>query len=131
MTPSPDQSNPTGLGTLVLRKIAQIFPRDRRQWADSRLRSYGRGPHQREPDRVRLAILKLTDEAGMDSLERHLAVAKMDYRDVLAAAEYPGQMRAGATVAVGSSERARLAQSDLEQYLRWLVDESGSGVDSD
>lgn len=65
-------------------------------WADPELRArghrllmeYGAQPWEREPDLVRLALLRLA-EGSLKSLSVFLAVAHTDYRDVLSLAVFP------------------------------------------
>ena len=52
------------------------------------LMSYGGETWHREPDRVRRAILTLSD-GDLDALRHWTDTAKEDYRDVLLFAEYP------------------------------------------
>jgi hypothetical protein len=82
------------------------------------LLTYGTEPHEREVDRVRMAIVKLVSEYGLDRLEEYVEIAKRDYRDVLMGAEYPGQ--AQAQVDLADDERERLAAADKQQYNDWL-----------
>ncbi len=50
------------------------------------LDQYGVEPHEREPERVRLAIVRLT-AGDREVLPKLVYAAKVDYRDVLAWAE--------------------------------------------
>ncbi len=52
----------------------------------------GLRPHERERERVQLAILKLS-EGSEEKLRQNVEVAKRDYRDVLFWAEYPEESR--------------------------------------
>ena len=74
--------------------------------------------------RVQLAILKLS-EGDPEKLRSFVDVALTDYRDVLAWAEYPGQMRTGAT-AFNSSEKEMqdIQKKDQDQYQEWLEGDS-------
>jgi hypothetical protein len=56
------------------------------------LDDYGVESYERERERVRLAILKLS-EGNEEKLREFFAVAKRDYRDVLFWAEYPEEAR--------------------------------------
>ena len=76
----------------VLRLIRRDFPPDQVDTALALLAQYGNESHEREFHRVRAAILKLAN-GDLDVLERQIASAKMDYRDTLAAAEYPRYTR--------------------------------------
>ena len=48
--------------------------------------------YERERIRVQLAIIKLS-EGDRGQLEEYVSLAKTDYRDVLAYAEYPEEMK--------------------------------------
>ena len=60
---------------------ARLFGDDARE-AMAILVSYGEGPEHREPDRVRRAILKLS-EGDLGRLRHFREQADKDYRDVL------------------------------------------------
>ena len=77
----------------VRRKIAQVFPDRDAETIQAVLARYGTEKHEQEPDRVRLAILKLCDEEDAPELERMVECAKQDFRDILAWAEYPNQSK--------------------------------------
>jgi len=66
----------------VTEKVAQLFANDDRTEVMELLAAYGEQSHEREPERVRLAILKLSggDEA---EVRRLVEAARQDYRDVL------------------------------------------------
>jgi hypothetical protein len=103
-------------------KLDQLFPDDdRRVIAAAELGRYGIGDHEPEPERVRLAILKLAGN-DLERIRSNVRAAKGDYRDVLAWAEYPGQMKAN-NWRLPEAERERLAEADLAQYLTWLGQE--------
>lgn len=101
------------------RKLAALFPAfAERRAAQLLLEGYGSAAHEREAERVRLAILKLAG-ADLDRLRRHVEMAKGDYRDVLAWAEYPAQSRSQSW-RLPPKERARLVEQDRAQYQAWL-----------
>lgn len=111
---------------LLQRKLAQLFPDETaRAAAAEALASYGPAPHHREAGRVRLALLKL---AGHDlrKLREGVEIAKHDYRDVLAAAEYPAQA-AAPTWKMSREETQPLIEQDRAQYNRWLAEEGDAG----
>jgi hypothetical protein len=84
------------------------------------LSEYGTDDWEPERDRVRLAALK-SAKGSLDELRDHVATAKRDYRDVLAAAEYPLAFeRWPQWDTVSPEERQRIYDSDWEQYQRWL-----------
>jgi hypothetical protein len=77
-----------------------------------------------EVERVQLAILKLSD-GDPDKLIYNIELAEIDYRDVLAGAEYPEQMDSGATAYNSApKEYEAILARDREQYLSWLSEES-------
>lgn len=101
-------------------------------WADAAERAqvrealarYGAEPHEREPVRVRLAVLKLSEGRVADVLSM-VANAKRDYRDVLMWAESPEQGRAvwASRPSLTPAERERLEEirrADRQQYEAWL-----------
>ena len=102
------------------RKLLEMFPRERlRDAARSSLSRYGRESWHREVDRVRVAILKL---AGPDltAIDKQVDAANVDYRDILAAAEYPAYSRLRPGIDPLDPEAQRAAESDRRQYLEWL-----------
>ncbi len=106
---------------LVLRKLRQAFPDESlAQQALALLDTYGLEPHELERERVQLAILKLSG-GDLDQLRQAVAQARVDYRDILAWAEYPEEMSAGAPGPDTPPEilRAR-GERDREQYEQWL-----------
>jgi phage tail protein X len=103
-------------------KLAMLFPDlDRRASAEAELGRYGVGDHEPEIERVRLAVLKLAGD-DLDRLRSNVRAAKGDYRDVLAWAEYPAQMKSDSW-RLPEAERQRLQEADQAQYLAWLEQE--------
>ncbi|HTN27080.1 MAG TPA: hypothetical protein VL180_04790 [Burkholderiales bacterium] len=72
--------------------IRASFPQDRWAHVEALLADYGTEPHEREVERVRLAILKIS-EGDERKVEEHVATAKKDYRDVLFWADHPEQAK--------------------------------------
>ena len=72
----------------VLVAVQEAFPEGSRRHALALLDSYGVEAHERERERVQLAILKLCG-GSEGQLRVYLHVAKRDYRDVLFWAECP------------------------------------------
>ena len=104
---------------VLAKKLRRLFSSaSERQQVEALLARYGTAPHEQEAARVRLAIIKLA-RSDRDKLEMLVAAAKEDFRDVLAAAEYPIQMK-GDGWRLSDAERAPLIQQDREQYERWL-----------
>ena len=76
----------------VIVAVQAHFPEDRRQRVLALLETYGVESYERERERVQLAILTLS-AGNEEKLREYVAVAKVDYRDVLAWAEYPEESR--------------------------------------
>jgi hypothetical protein len=105
----------------ILRKIISYWPNKDPKEITDLLDRYGSEDYHREKDRVYLAILKLSD-GKLDLLEHYLDIALSDYRDVLAWAEYPEEMKLGyaAKSQLQPEDVKALQQRDREQYLNWL-----------
>ena len=74
----------------------------------------------KESPRVHLAILKLS-EGDPKKLLSYLEAARGDYRDVLAWAEYPEQLRSGKTrYNTPLEEYEAILSADRTQYEAWL-----------
>lgn len=102
------------------RKLAEAFPsEDLRDAARARLMRYGRQDWHREPERVRLAILKL---AGSDlvAIDRRVAAAGVDYRDILAEAEYPAYSKLPPGIDSSSPAAQAAIRSDKQQFMDWI-----------
>lgn len=80
------------------------------------LDSYGVEPDERERERVRLDILKLSG-GSEEKVREYVAVAKRDYRDVLFWAEYP--------------EESRLDTPEKRQRVRKMFEKFGIKPPSD
>lgn len=102
----------------VIAKIRHVFPE--REVADilALLDRYGVEDYHRERERVQLAILKLCDEKACADPGEYVDAACGDYRDVLAWAEYPNQMRHSPSI--DPKLREELIAKDRAQYLAWL-----------
>ncbi len=100
-------------------KLGSLFPDPaRRATVEAELGRYGLGDHEPEVARVQLAILKLSGD-DIERVRSHVRAAKGDYRDILAWAEYPAQMK-GNSWRLPEAEREALRRADLEQYAAWL-----------
>jgi hypothetical protein len=100
----------------LLGKIRQVFPDADPGDIKRQLDEYT-GP---ERLRVHLAIVKLSDEDQRDSPRHYLETARADYRDVLAWAESPRQVRPD-WFTLSVTERAKVVKADRQQYARWLA----------
>jgi hypothetical protein len=111
------QPTPEVTAADVERIVRRDFPPSQQDNAFAMLREYG-GEH-REANRVRLAVLKLADK-NLKQLRHWVEQAKLDYRDVLAPAEYPKYTRWGGVDTASEEEQRKVIDSDRAQYRRWL-----------
>lgn len=120
--PTPDSVAPSEHARPTVEQLAH------REFPDSDLADimavldrYGTQPHEKEIPRVQLALLKLSN-GRMDVLLRNTEAARTDYRDVLAAAEFPAEMalRPVWTDGLNAAEIARARAEDRQQYREWL-----------
>ncbi|HEX6352881.1 hypothetical protein [Actinophytocola sp.] len=100
----------------LLAKIRQVFPAADPADIQRQLDEYA----GQERLRVQLAIVKLTDEDKRVSPRHYVDAARKDYRDVLALAEFPQQMRPD-WFTLSVTERAKVTKADRQQYARWLA----------
>ena len=112
------------LAETLERKLVTMWPEEAvRKHVISLLAEYGSETSELGEERVRLAILKLS-ESDADALPELVEAAKRDYRDVLLWAEYPEEARAGAAPRKLSpseaAERSRMGERDRKQYEDWL-----------
>jgi hypothetical protein len=75
-------------------------------------------PNAEERERVQLAILKLSG-GDVEKLREQVRIAKEDYRDVLAYAEYPLEMESD-TEKMSPGKVEKIRRKDRKQYLEWL-----------
>jgi hypothetical protein len=104
---------------LVIEKAKQCFPNEDPQKIIAILDEYGTDSNERDRERVQIAILKLSGE-NIDHLHMHVSMAKRDYRDILAYAEYPEEM-SDFTGKISDQETVNnIRKRDRQQYLNWL-----------
>ena len=116
----------------VEKKLQQWFAPEEWPQARALLQQYGAQDWEREPDRVRLALLKLS--AGkLEELRVWLQTAQQDYRDVLVGAEYRQQSQFDAWNLDDAGKRAlkQARKRDLQQLLDWLEHEPDKGETND
>jgi hypothetical protein len=115
------QHETSALATSVLRKIQRYWPDENPQVILDILNAYGTAEMERGRTRVHLAILKLSD-GQKERLPELVAMAKRDYRDVIAYAEYPEQMKMGFIKMrqLSTNERKALKKRDVKQYADWM-----------
>lgn len=81
------------------------------------LLDYGDQSFHAEPERVRLAALKLA-AGDIDALRRAISAAQIDYRDILAWAESPNEM--GRFSRKNTLSRKQALDEDKRQWQEWL-----------
>jgi hypothetical protein len=103
------------------RLLAREFPNDAAA-ARGILEQYGTEKWERDFGllRVRIAVLKLA-EGNLESLQRHLATAKQDPRDVVAFAEYPAAFGAWNRPKSTDTEEQQRYDADWNQYAQWFA----------
>jgi hypothetical protein len=108
----------------VERKLAATFAEEQeRAEARKLLLEYGTQSWQRESERVRLAMIKVS-HGSLDELRRAGKAAGTDYRDVLMWAEYPEEARTIPCLETNLDEKARdslarMHARDRKQYEEW------------
>jgi len=104
-------------------KIQSYWPEAHCQEIIDLLDQYGVESYEKEQTRVQLAILKLC-QGDRSQLQALVKTAKTDYRDVLALAEYPEELKFGFVELknMPAEKVKRLRQRDREQFLQWLND---------
>ena len=116
----PDQPTPNVTNADVERIARRDFPADRVAQVMALLQQYGTERWHNEPARVRLAALKLA-AGNIELLRYNIEVAKRDYRDMLAPAEYPGYCkRVPHPGALPPDDEQRVIDDDWKQYEAWL-----------
>ena len=114
---------------LVLTKIKETCPQENSEDVLAALDLYGEETYERERERVQLAILKLS-HGSMDELLSNVEVAKHDYRDILAGAEYPHEIARSADEMqrMPGHEAQSIRDKDRQQYLEWLDKSVGTNL---
>ena len=104
---------------LVIAKTRECFPNEDQEKVMDILDLYGKESHVRELERVQIAILKLSD-GDLENLRAYVEIAKSDFRDVLASAEYPEEMSKQVWKMSDKEEVKRIRERDRQQYIDWL-----------
>jgi hypothetical protein len=116
----PRQPIPQVTAEDVERVARRDFSADEYGTVMAALSEYGTEKWQREAARVQLAALKVAN-GSVQQLRACIELAKRDYRDVLAAAEYPAYYKIGFQVRkLPAEEQSRIIHSDWRQYEEWL-----------
>ena len=85
------------------------------------LAAYGQEEYEREIQRVRAAILKLSD-GSVEQVKKFTEWAKTDWRDVLGPAEYPEYSRRMFRIdQLAAEEVETITASDWQQYQEWFT----------
>lgn len=113
------QPTPTVSRADVERVVRREYPAEQFVQVMAILDRYGtRKKLQPERARVHLAALKL---AGGDPGKLAALLDDPDYRDLLAAAEYPGYLASWMEMArLPAPEQRRIVDADWAQYMAWL-----------
>jgi hypothetical protein len=115
-----EQPTPNVNETDVERIVRRDFSSQAVERAKAILNQFGGEIWHREKPRVRLACLKLA-AGDLGKLQREIDTAKLDYRDVLASAEYPNYFQnVPGPEAPPAKQEQRIIQADWEQYQSWL-----------
>lgn len=101
------------LETIVLRKLQETFSVDLQPAAEALLGSY-ESTSAEARQRVQLAAIRLS-QGNLERLADLMSVARLDYRDVLAPAEFPRQMRT-----TPGAITAEMVAADRAEYDAWL-----------
>jgi hypothetical protein len=105
---------------ILERKLAGMFPDEAiRSQAREILDAYGEESSEEGANRVRLAILKLS-KPSLESVREYTQCARVDFRDVLAWAEYPNQIKNPPLK--DEEKRKALIEQDRKQYEKWLLE---------
>jgi hypothetical protein len=104
----------------VERKLAAEFrSADERRAARELLDHYASDQGDSHPERVQLAALFLSN-GDLARLQRELTSALVDYRDTLAAAEYPSFTRLPVDIDTESDVYLTAIEQDRARYLTWI-----------
>lgn len=115
------QPTPSVTNEDVARVVRRDFHPENVSEVRAILAEYGPDTWHREPNRVRLAALKLAS-GSIEQLRREIETAKCDYRDVLAPAEYPGYSKRMFRIQeLPGDEQQRIIDADWSQYYDWLT----------
>jgi hypothetical protein len=102
----------------IKRIVNRDFADSEREEALSILGQYGSEEWHREPVRVRVAALKLSN-GSIELLRRQIEIANNDYRDIIAPAEYPGYLKLNFEE-LSENKTHQMIESDWKEYQEWL-----------
>jgi hypothetical protein len=113
------QSVPVVSDADVERIVRRDFAAEEVSEVLSTLAEYGKKSWHGEVVRVRLAILKMAN-GSLDRLQIWMAAADRDYRDALAAAEYPRYMKSIGPNEKDAVKREQVIAKDSKEYREWI-----------
>lgn len=103
---------------MITKIIKTDYPEDLWEKVEIVLNNFGTQSWHNEIDRVRIAILKLA-HGDIIELQKITDAACVDYRDILAWAEYPNDMK---SFDFKDTEKQRLTRAeDKRQFSEWLL----------
>lgn len=104
----------------LARKLGSVFATDQeRSEALRLLSSYGTTEFDSGTDRVRIAAL-YNARGSLEMLAEQMELANIDYRDVIATAEYRSAMQIPPPIDTSSEAYLIAASEDTTRYQKWL-----------
>jgi hypothetical protein len=105
----------------VLRIVRRDFPQEVHADVIEALDRYGTESWHLERDRVQLAVLRLS-AGSVTEVSKYIDLARVDFRDVIAPAEYPQFWKLGfvGIDSLNATQLRRLKDSDWARYDAWL-----------
>jgi hypothetical protein len=110
------------LASYVDRKLQGLYPElSKRRAALNELLRYGGSRNEPEPERVRLAVLKLAG-SHLVELKKMVDGAKEDWEDVVSWAERPRETRCQlANRKLHENQRQKIQKEDQDEWESWLA----------
>ena len=110
------------LATYLDRKLQGLYPDpSKRRAALNELLRYGGSSDEPEPERVRLAILKLAG-SNQDELKKIVDGAKEDWEDIVGWAERPRETRSHmGNHKLHENQNRKIQQEDRDEWNSWLA----------
>jgi hypothetical protein len=112
----------SALATSIDRKLRGLYPHpSKRRAALNELLRYGISSDEPEPERVRLAILRLAG-SDPDELKKTVDGAKEDWEDIVSWAERPRETRCHlGNHKLHENQRRKIQQEDRDEWNSWLA----------
>jgi len=102
------------------RKLESTFPNESERASANRLLGlYGEEEWHKGIERVRIAALYNSD-GDLGKLRAQIELANIDYRDVIASAEYRSLMKLPADIKPGSEAYEEAVEDDSRRYQAWI-----------